>query len=240
MSRMECVILAAGKGTRLGLSDRPKVMAGIYDRPLLHHTVETVYSLRIDKPIVVIGHMGEVVKEYFGADCIYAEQARLNGNGGALIEANKLLSKDSSVLVLQGDDSAFYKSDTLRLGTQLHENSNADLTLLLTNDYDPKTFNTQYDVLRNSVVTKLIHPIQDPRIGMFPTGSFVVNKNILDEVLPELEEIDGVLSTTQIVMECLARSKKVIAQIVPTFEWFGINTPRELWLSQEMMSRIRS
>jgi bifunctional N-acetylglucosamine-1-phosphate-uridyltransferase/glucosamine-1-phosphate-acetyltransferase GlmU-like protein len=137
MTERACIILAAGMGTRLGLKDVPKVMVGLHDKPLLHHTVETVLKTNPDNFIVVTGHKGEVIKRYFGNDLIYQRQEVLNGNAGALREGLKgLNNRNKNVLVLQGDDSAFYKTESLLNLISLHERSGADLTMIFTNEYD--------------------------------------------------------------------------------------------------------
>jgi len=240
MTEIACIILAAGKGTRLGLETQPKVMAGVYDRPILHHTMEAVSAISPDQTIIVTGHLGQVVRDYFGDDISYAEQAILNGNAGALEQALPILSRHiHNLLVLQGDDSAFYRPDTFRNALNLQDNSQADITLLLTNDYDPKTFGNQYELSSSSRVRRLIHPLQNPRKGMFPTGSFIIKRDIVSSILPGLHEINGTLSTTQIIIECLAQNGNVMATMVPKHEWFGINIPRDLALSHELMAQRR-
>ena len=53
--KLEVVILAAGKGSRMNSSE-PKVMHELGGRPLLEHVLLTAESLPCDKIHIVLGH----------------------------------------------------------------------------------------------------------------------------------------------------------------------------------------
>ena len=63
---MRLVILAGGKGTRLGLTDRPKPMALVCGKPVLEHQVELAKRYGIREITVLLGHMGDAVSAHFG------------------------------------------------------------------------------------------------------------------------------------------------------------------------------
>ena len=65
---MKAVILAAGKGTRMGpLTDnRPKVMLPIANRPLLEHIIVTLKAAGIREILIVTGYLKEKIMEHFG------------------------------------------------------------------------------------------------------------------------------------------------------------------------------
>lgn len=102
MHRLDIVVLAAGKGTRM-LSDRPKVMHKIMGRPMIGHVVETGKGLHPHRLIVVTGHGREEVEDYLaGAGVDFALQYPQLGTAHALLVCGDLLGlKD--VLVLYGD-----------------------------------------------------------------------------------------------------------------------------------------
>ncbi len=117
---MKAVILAAGKGTRLGvLTDHmPKPMILIGGVPLLSHIIKNLPDV-IDEIIIVIGHRGEVIQNYFGNEydgrrIIYVDGSDLTGTAGALFNAKDLLGRDEKFLVLNGDD-LFSREDLLKL-----------------------------------------------------------------------------------------------------------------------------
>ena len=63
---MQLVIIAGGKGTRLGLKDIPKPMVKIGDKPLLEHQIDLAKRYGIDEVFILSGHLANVIEEYFG------------------------------------------------------------------------------------------------------------------------------------------------------------------------------
>lgn len=65
---MQAVIMAGGKGTRLAsvTKDIPKPMVPIDGKPLLEYQIENLKNCGIRDIILVIGYLGDVIKEYFG------------------------------------------------------------------------------------------------------------------------------------------------------------------------------
>lgn len=63
---MQLVILAGGKGTRLGLSDIPKPMCPIVDVPLLERQINLAKSYGIKEIFLLEGHLANVISDYFG------------------------------------------------------------------------------------------------------------------------------------------------------------------------------
>ena len=59
-SKLEILILAAGKGTRMR-SDLPKVLHKLAGKPLLGHVVDTAHALGAVQTCVVYGFGGEAV-----------------------------------------------------------------------------------------------------------------------------------------------------------------------------------
>lgn len=87
---MQCVILAAGKGTRLRplTENNPKPLVKVAGRPLLDHIASAVPSA-VTEFIIVTGYLGEQIREhcgeeYFGRPVTYVEQKEQKGTGHAL------------------------------------------------------------------------------------------------------------------------------------------------------------
>ena len=100
--KLKIIILAAGKGTRMG-SSLPKVLHCLGGKTLLEHVVET--DLVFDpKPMVVYGYQGELVKEKMRHLPVqWIEQTERLGTGHAVKQAVPYLGDASHVLVLYGD-----------------------------------------------------------------------------------------------------------------------------------------
>lgn len=63
---MKLVIIAGGKGTRLGLRDIPKPMCPIAGKPLLEHQIELAKRYGMEEVFLLSGYLGHVIRDYFG------------------------------------------------------------------------------------------------------------------------------------------------------------------------------
>ena len=65
---MQAILLAGGLGTRLRsvVSDRPKPMALIGEKPFMEYVVHELSKHGITDIIFAVGYKGSMVEEYFG------------------------------------------------------------------------------------------------------------------------------------------------------------------------------
>ena len=104
---MQVVILAAGRGTRMGelTNAAPKGLMQVSGRTLLEYGFDALPD-DIDEIIVVVGYLGGMIHdafggEYFGKRILYVEQGEAHGTAGALWSAKDVLK--GRFLVLMGD-----------------------------------------------------------------------------------------------------------------------------------------
>lgn len=106
---MQAVIMAGGKGTRLAsvTKDIPKPMVQIDGKPLLQYQIENLKENGVDNIILVVGHLGDVIKNYFGNGSsfgvrisYYAEKHPL-GTAGSLSKIKDRL--EESFFLVFGD-----------------------------------------------------------------------------------------------------------------------------------------
>lgn len=99
---MKVVIAAGGKGTRISsiASEIPKPMIQICGKPILEHEILSLKEQGFTTFIITIGHLGNVISEYFGDGSklgvhieYYFEKEPL-GNAGALFKIKNLLTDD--------------------------------------------------------------------------------------------------------------------------------------------------
>jgi len=103
MNKLNIVILAAGKGTRMH-SDMPKVLHKIGGNPILGHVIDCAKNLGAQKIVVVYGYGGLEVREAINdEEIIWVNQAQQNGTGHAVQQAIKHLDEDARTLILLGD-----------------------------------------------------------------------------------------------------------------------------------------
>jgi bifunctional UDP-N-acetylglucosamine pyrophosphorylase/glucosamine-1-phosphate N-acetyltransferase len=127
------VLLAAGKGTRLNCVDCPKVMLEIGGKPIVWYAVDILKKIGFVKEHIclVVGFHKEKVMDYFGDEVSYAVQEEQKGTAHAAYVGIKTLPPCvRHVLVMNGDDSAFYTPDTLEMLLNRHISNNNTLTLL--------------------------------------------------------------------------------------------------------------
>ncbi|MBA3550084.1 MAG: NTP transferase domain-containing protein [Nannocystis sp.] len=100
------VVLAAGKGTRMG-SDLPKVLHPLLGEPLVVHTIRAARAAGATRVVVVVGHGAAQVQatladRFPGVE--YAVQEQQRGTGHAVLCALPVLADhDGDVLILSGD-----------------------------------------------------------------------------------------------------------------------------------------
>ncbi|MCA9291596.1 MAG: NTP transferase domain-containing protein [Phycisphaerales bacterium] len=103
---LAAVILAAGKGTRMG-SDLPKVCHEVAGHAIVWWVVQTCREAGVDRIVLVVGHGADRVRAVFAgddADIDYVLQDRQLGTGHATnCAAPALADFDGDVLVLAGD-----------------------------------------------------------------------------------------------------------------------------------------
>lgn len=101
---IQAVILAAGQGKRMH-SSLPKVMHALAGRPLLAHVIQTAETAApASVPIVVYGHLGDLLREKMGRYNVrWVEQKQQSGTGHALLQALPEIAAPDQVLVLYGD-----------------------------------------------------------------------------------------------------------------------------------------
>lgn len=88
---MKAVILAAGKGTRMGelTSERPKPMLLVRGKPILEHIIDGLRGAGIDRVCIVTGYRAELVEQHFAsgqrwnAQISYVRQTVQDGTGKA-------------------------------------------------------------------------------------------------------------------------------------------------------------
>jgi NDP-sugar pyrophosphorylase family protein len=107
MGAMKAVILAAGKGTRMGelTANLPKPMVLVEGKPVLEHIVE---GLRDEAGVrdffIIIGWCGHVIREYFGNGArwsvriTYGEQKVQDGTGKAADPAREWVGTERFLL----------------------------------------------------------------------------------------------------------------------------------------------
>lgn len=103
LDKLNVVILAAGKGTRMH-SQKPKVLHALAGKPLLGHVITCAKQLNPNKIVVVYGFGGEIVPQAFSnEDITWVKQEDQLGTGHAVQQTVPFLDPDAVTLILLGD-----------------------------------------------------------------------------------------------------------------------------------------
>lgn len=131
---MKALILAGGKGTRLGektqLIPKPMIMVG--GKPILQHQVELFKSYGITEITILVNHLSDTIIHYFGnghnfgvSINYYSEREPL-GTAGGIKDLEESLNED--FILLYGD--VMINMDLDRL-IAYHQKVNSDCTLVV-------------------------------------------------------------------------------------------------------------
>lgn len=231
------VILAAGKGTRLNCTDKPKVMSEIGGKPIVSYIVDTLREVGFIKGqiMVVVGFQKETVKQYFGDSVTYIDQTPQLGTAQAAYIGMKALPIEAeSVLILGGDDSAFYTAATISEFIKKHVTSRSILSLLTVEVADPTLLGRVIRDERGQLISVLekeqLTPAQ-ATINEVSTGTYGVNRQWYEATFPTMTIIPGLneYGLNKVVEIGQREEAKIQAvRLANPGEWFSINTPEEL------------
>ena len=230
MSKLNIVILAAGKGTRMH-SDTPKVLHEIGAMSILGHVITCAKTLKPNKIIVVYGFGGETVKDTFlGENIIWVKQAEQLGTGHAVQQAVAYLDDDANTLILLGDVPLVDALDCQKLLLQASDK----LAILSFNKADPTGYGRMirdaHGQIRAIVEHKDATALQQKIIEV-NTGIMAMPNQYLVKWLAQLtnDNAQGEYYLTDIVAFAVQQGVSVVAEITED-EWSvtGINAKTDL------------
>jgi len=242
------IILAAGKGTRLNEgkpSEIPKVMHKICAKPMLEYTLDTLKQVGFRDIVPVIGYKADMIKEYFGNSYHYAIQSEQKGTGHAVMCAEPVVNKANSyVMVIQGDDSAFYSVQTLTNFIKNHDVQKAKVSLLTLRHPNPAELGR---IIRNesgeviAIKEKEVLSDEEKKIREINTATYCFDADWLWENIKKLKPSatgKGELILPDLIKMAVEQGEKVHAHMITQpHEWVGVNTPEQLAYANEAMAK---
>ena len=184
--------------------------------------------------VVVVGYRQEKIRAFFGSRVTYAEQTELLGTAHAAYTGMRALPPSvTDVVVLGGDDSAFYTQETLRKALQQHNESQVVLTLLTARAEHPEQLgrivrhpNGSIEIIEKEYLTP-----EQKLISEISTGTFIFNRAWFESIFPTMPKLRKLGEYGLPTALAMAREAGVPYQVVPLpnpMEWFGVNTVEEL------------
>lgn len=225
---MQAVILTAGRGKRMKhlTENSNKNMLKVNGKPILKYKLDSLPK-EIDEIIFVIGYQGDQIRKQFGEKykgrkISYVEQKKLNGTGGAIHKAKKLLK--GKFLVIYGDD--LYHEDDIR---QLMK---SDLAVLAKEIKDV----TRFGILKTDKKGHLIDIIEKPKKSkskLAAIGLFVLNKDFFKYKLVPVGGGEFGLPQTLATM-----SKDYNIKIVKAKHWHPIGHPEDIKIAEKQIKKF--
>lgn len=181
---MQAILLAGGLGTRLKsvVSDRPKPMALVEDKPFMEYLVHQLTRYGVDQIIFAVGYKGSMVEEYFGdgsrfgVPISYAYEETLLGTAGAIKNAGKLVT-DPWFLVLNAD--TFYQIDFDRFAKDSMAQG-LDMALVLRRVPDVSRYGQA--VLTDGRLTAFNEKTTEAKEGTINGGVYLMSRELLEDI----------------------------------------------------------
>jgi bifunctional UDP-N-acetylglucosamine pyrophosphorylase / glucosamine-1-phosphate N-acetyltransferase len=241
------VILAAGKGTRMG-AEIPKPLVEVAGRPMIEHLLDSVHDSEIDhSPVLVVSPEGvekfnEVCRD---KRCEFVVQEEQLGTGHATLTAREAMNGTENIVVLYGDHP-FISSELLASLNEMHADQGATITMLTTTVPNFKKEHTGFErwgrIIRDNVGRILeIKEAKDASedelaIKELNPAIYAFNAEWLWEHLPEVQNknANGEYYLTDLVAIAIEEGEEVITSPAKPFEVVGINSQEELEYAEKI------
>lgn len=250
MKKINAFILAAGRGTRLNNgspSHIPKVLHRIDGVPMICYSLSILKNIGIKKPVIIVGYKAGLVKKELGnKNIIYALQRKQLGTGHAIACAKKFLKNIDTALVMGGDDSSFYKPETLLDLINHHHKSDAVITLLTIHHPDPTGLGR---IIKNrkhrikAIVEEKEATTDQKKIKEVNAGCYCFKALWLLNNLKRLKSHakgNGEYYITDLVRIAIHEDEHVTCLKIKNHkEWVGVNTLEQLNEANDVMKQIK-
>lgn len=221
---MQCVIVAAGKGTRMMplTETTPKPLLPVCDKPIITHIVEALPAV-ITELIIVVGYKGEQIREYCGDTFLgkrvqYVEQANYaGGTGDALMCAKPLVT--GKFLFMYADD--------IHGRAALAEAVLCEHAMLGAHSDTPEHFGVLV-IDEAGCLVEIQEKPKDPPSNTVNIGGFVLQPDIFEYVTPISEAHGEVLATDMLTAYAKDHAVKVVMQD----HWIPLGRPSDITTAQ--------
>lgn len=234
---MKALIIAAGKGSRFGVmtNELPKPLLPIAGVPILERIITTVKEAGILEFVIVIGYLGEQIKNYFGDGSKWG--IRINyvlntevdkANGLSVYKAKEHLTENFILLM---SDHLFDKEIVYNLRKQeMEDGVMLAVDYKLTSDFIDINDVTKVNVTNNNIgnIGKEIE-----EYNAFDTGIFLCTPNFFSALEKSFESGDFSISGG---MRILATQNQARTFDIKHHFWVDVDTD---YFLQMMENRLR-
>lgn len=240
MKKLQCVIMAAGMGTRMK-SELPKVVHKVCGKELVKWVLDAAKDAGCENSCVIVGHKAETVEECLGDLCEFAYQTEQKGTGHAIMQAEEFINKNSGSVVILSGDTPLICERTIRLAAEEHEKSDNAATVITAVAENPFGYGR---IVRDDsgCVVKIVEQKdaneKEKLINEINSGMYIFEAEKLTEALKELvpNNAQGEYYLTDTLEILLKKGEKIGAYIAEdNDEIRGINDRVQLCEAEKIM-----
>lgn len=234
------IVLAAGKGSRMKSKDANKVTLPLADKPMIVHSVELLEKVQVHPIVIVVGFAKKSVMDILGERVYFAEQAKRLGTAHAAEKGLAVMPEHvDHVLILNGDDSAFYKEEIIAKLIEKHLSSQAAFSFLTLEQQNPFGLGR---VVRDSdgnvqrIVEEKDATEKVRQITEINPGCYIGTYTFLKKYLPQVTKSDvtGEYYLVNLVELAVFHNEKIATVNAGNIPWRGVNTKEELKKAQSL------
>lgn len=219
---MKAIILAAGRGTRMGELGQtiPKALIQINGQTILGRTL-SVLPRAINEIIIITGYLENKIKENFGdkfggMPINYINQGKMAGTAGALWSAQKFIQNEK-FLVLNSDD-IYSRAD-------LEQCLKYPMAIGLRKEIPKNPKVLAIDIDKDNNLIGWHRPDEKEKAGKIwvATGCYVLDNRIF--VLEPIRLASGEYGLPQTLFKMIGKSN-IVGVEMPN--WLSINAPEDI------------
>lgn len=228
------IILAAGQGQRMK-SSLSKVLHEISGKPILVRTVDVIKKVNpLQKIIVVNSKNFNLVKKIIFPKVTYAIQKSPLGTADAIRAGLEKAKKQiSTVAVMYGDDTAFYKPQTIKEIFKYHQRKKAVITFVTLKLEDPTGVGRI--IRRNGKLVKFVEEKdateEEKKVNEVNDGLYFFNTKWLTQNISKVKPspVTGEFYVNFLIDLAIKNHQKVETyKLKDSNEWQSINTRCDL------------
>ena len=232
---MKGIILAGGKGTRLGpmTTATSKQLLAIYDKPMIYYPL-SILMLADIKDILIISTPRDIINferllgdgSRFGINLSYEVQPKPDGLAQAFIIGETFIGHDDVALIL--GDNIFYGSGISQVLLQATQNTKTSIATIF--GYyveDPHRFGNVVFDEQNKVISIEEKP-ENPKSNYCITGLYFYDNSVIQKAKSIKPSKRGELEITDINKLYLKEDKLTVKLLGRGYTWFDTGTQESL------------
>lgn len=212
---MQAMILAAGRGTRLGELGRriPKALVEIGGEPLLARQLDYLAAAGVERVVVNAHHLAEQIVAFVAerSHPVRVEvsvEPELLGTAGGVRGALDRFDEASQIIVIYGDTIV---DAPLRTLVAAHLSAGADATIAV-NWLEDTLGKGLVEVDEGGLIMDLVEKPSQPRPGLANAGVYVVERELM-ELAPEGSFCDFAIDLFPSALSAGRRLKAVVIDV---------------------------